>query len=52
MKKIRIAIADDHKIVRQGYCALFDDENSVKLVFEAENGRDALDKIEKNQIDV
>ncbi len=52
MKKIRIAIAEDHKIVRQGYCALFDDENSVKLVFEAENGRDALDKIEKNQIDV
>jgi DNA-binding NarL/FixJ family response regulator len=52
MKKIRIAIAEDHKIVRQGYCALFDDENSVKLVFEAENGRDALDKIEENQIDV
>lgn len=52
MKKIKIAIADDHKIVRQGYCALFNTENSVKLVFDVENGREVLNQLEKNEIDV
>lgn len=52
MKKIKIAIADDHKIVRQGYCALFETEKSVNLVFEAENGREALNQIDKKEIDI
>lgn len=52
MKTIKIAIADDHNIVRQGYCALFEGEKSISLVFEAENGREAIDQINNKEIDV
>lgn len=52
MKSIKIAIADDHKIVRQGYSALFKTEKSVNLVFEAENGREVIDQIARKEIDI
>ncbi|MBI5553054.1 MAG: response regulator transcription factor [Desulfobacterales bacterium] len=40
--KIRILLADDHKIVRQGICAALEDMTRMKVVAEAENGRTAL----------
>ena len=40
--KIRILIADDHKIVRMGLAALLATENDLQLVGEAEDGVGAV----------
>lgn len=42
MSKIRVLLAEDHTIVRKGIRALLDDEPSIEVVGEAENGRDAV----------
>jgi len=42
MKKIKILIADDHKIVRMGLAALLATERDLQLVGEAENGIEAV----------
>ena len=42
MKKIRVLIADDHKIVRMGLAALLATERDLQLVGEAENGIEAV----------
>ena len=42
MKKIRVLIADDHKIVRMGLAALLTTERDLQLVGEAENGIEAV----------
>jgi two-component system response regulator NreC len=39
---IRILIADDHQIMRQGLKALLDKEPNMEVVAEAENGRQAV----------
>ena len=42
MKRLRILIADDHKIVRMGLSALLATERDMQLVGEAENGMEAV----------
>jgi DNA-binding NarL/FixJ family response regulator len=42
-KRIRILVADDHTIVRQGLCRLLQFELDFEVVGEAENGRQAID---------
>ena len=44
---IRIVIADDHTIVRQGLAKLLEEEADIEVVGEAENGRDAIKYVEK-----
>jgi len=44
MKKLRILIADDHKMVRDGLKLLLDQEPDMQVVGEAGNGREALRK--------
>lgn len=44
---IRILLVDDHKIVRDGIISLLQDESRYDIVGQAENGIEALDKIEK-----
>ena len=39
---IRILIADDHKIVREGLCSLVEKQSDMEIVAEAENGRVAV----------
>ncbi len=41
-KTIRIVIADDHPIVREGFSAIVEAEEDLTVVAEAENGRMAL----------
>ncbi|MDL1911552.1 response regulator transcription factor [Chloroflexi bacterium CFX6] len=41
-QKIRILIADDHTLFRNGICALLEDEPDMVVVGEADNGRDAV----------
>ncbi len=43
-RPIRILLADDHAILRDGIRALLNDEADLRVVGEADNGRQALDK--------
>jgi len=52
MDKIKVLIADDHTIVRKGLCSLLSEENDIEVVGEAENGREAIKKVEQLKPDV
>ena len=49
---IRVAIVDDHAIVRAGLREYFADQVDLKVTGEAANGREALDLVRKGDIDV
>ena len=49
---IRIAIVDDHAMVRAGLRQFFADQSDFEVIAEAANGRDALDIVRKGQVDV
>ena len=42
MQKIKVLLADDHVIVRQGFRALLEAEPDIAIVGEADNGRQAI----------
>ncbi|MBW1786136.1 MAG: response regulator transcription factor [Deltaproteobacteria bacterium] len=44
---ITVLLADDHTIVRQGLAKLLEGEPDIKIVGEAENGREAVKKAEE-----
>ena len=44
MSKIRIMLADDHTLFRQGIRTLISAETDMEVVGEASNGGDAVDK--------
>ncbi len=44
MKKLRILLADDHKIVREGLRLLIESQPDMQVVGEAANGREVLHK--------
>lgn len=52
MKKIRIALADDQDLFRQGLEALLSDYEDFKVVFTASNGKELLDKLPDHRIDI
>jgi DNA-binding NarL/FixJ family response regulator len=39
---IRIVVADDHHLVRQGICRLLEEAGDLQVIGEADNGKDAL----------
>jgi len=49
---IRIAIVDDHAMVRAGLRQFFADQSDFSVVAEAINGREALDIVRKGEVDV
>lgn len=49
---IRILLADDHKITRQGLRSLLDENDGMEVLAEAENGRDAIELARKLNPDV
>jgi NarL family two-component system response regulator LiaR len=49
---IRVLIADDHFVVRQGLCALLVARNGMEVVGEAANGREAVELAQALQPDV
>jgi two-component system, NarL family, response regulator len=51
-KAIRILIADDHPIVREGLAALLNRANDMEVVAEASNGREALKQFQRCRPDV
>ena len=46
-EKIRIVLADDHAIVRDGVKYLLEDEKDLEVVGEAANGKEALQLVDK-----
>ena len=51
-RTITVFLADDHTIVRQGLAKLLEGEPYLKIVGEAENGREAVKKIESLKPDI
>lgn len=49
---IKIMIADDHSMVREGLKSLLDLEENIEVIEQAENGIDCLEKLEKVTPDV
>ena len=49
---IKILIADDHAIVREGLKQIVADTNDMVVTSEASNGREALAKVSKDDYDV
>jgi two-component system, NarL family, invasion response regulator UvrY len=49
---IRIAIVDDHALIRAGLREFFADQVDFTVVAEAANGREALDIVRKAEVDV
>ncbi|OIQ30013.1 MAG: DNA-binding response regulator [Bacteroidetes bacterium MedPE-SWsnd-G2] len=47
--KIRIALADDELLFRQGLISLLKRDDDLEIVFDAENGQDLIDKLRTTQ---
>ena len=47
MEPIRVMIADDHSLIREGLRQLLEFDGSIKVVGEASNGEECLIKLEK-----
>lgn len=52
MKKIRVLIADDHKIIRVGLRGLVELSKDIEVIGEAENGAQVLELLKKASVDV
>jgi len=52
MKRIRILLADDHAVVRQGFKMILDAQADMEIVGQAANGRQAVDLAEQLRPDV
>ena len=51
-KAITVVLADDHTIVRQGLAKLLEGEPNLRVVGEAENGREAVEKVAELKPDI
>jgi DNA-binding NarL/FixJ family response regulator len=49
---IRVVLADDHVVVRRGLAVLLDTLPGIRVVGEADNGRDVLEEVGRRQPDV
>jgi len=52
MKKVKLLVADDHKIFRQGIKKLLEEESDLQVAGEAANGREAVKKATELKPDV
>lgn len=52
MPNIRIAVVDDHEIVRDGIKILLEDEPGMHIAFEAENGKEAINLCKEDTPDI
>jgi two-component system, NarL family, response regulator NreC len=52
MKRIRILLADDHAVVRQGFKMILSSQPDMEIVGEAGNGREAVELAEQLKPDV
>lgn len=52
MRKIKIALADDHNLFRKGMASVLSNIQDFELVLEASNGQELIDKINRRPPDV
>jgi DNA-binding NarL/FixJ family response regulator len=52
VSKIRILLADDHAILRAGLVRLLNEESDIEVVGEADNGREAVQKVQELHPDI
>jgi DNA-binding NarL/FixJ family response regulator len=52
MKRIRVVMADDHRLFREGLRALLHDCDDIEVVGEAADGREALALVKTHQPDI
>ncbi|KGJ91578.1 response regulator transcription factor, partial [Thalassotalea sp. ND16A] len=52
MTNIKIVIADDHSILREGLCSLFDKQDDIDVVAESSNGEETLEILRRHHPDV
>jgi DNA-binding NarL/FixJ family response regulator len=52
LKKIKVAIADDHKALRLGLIYAFSEYKDIKIAFEAVDGEELLIKLKSTPVDV
>ena len=52
MKKLRILLADDHQVIRDGLRLLIDGQQDMRVVGEAGNGQQALQQARDLKPDV
>jgi DNA-binding NarL/FixJ family response regulator len=52
MKKLRIVLADDHAVFRQGLTLLINAEPDMEVIGEAGNGQEVIDKVQHLRPDV
>ncbi len=52
MEIIKVLLVDDHTIVRKGLRSLLEEEDDIKVVGEAEDGYDAIQKVAELESDV
>lgn len=50
--KIRVVVAEDHDLVRQGFISLLEDFQRVEVVGEAANGKELLEVLKQVETDV
>lgn len=51
-KPIRIAIAEDHDLFRQGLVSLLDHEEEIQVVLDVGNGQELIDQLRKQRVNV
>lgn len=47
---IKIAFIDDHDLLRKGVCDFIQDDDNFEIVFDAENGKTAMEKMEQIKV--
>lgn len=52
MSLIRVLVADDHVVMREGICLLLEDEPDIEVVGQASNGQEAWEKARELKPDV
>lgn len=49
---VRVQVADDHDVIREGIAVALDEQPGIEVVGEASNGRDAVAMVERGRPDV
>ena len=52
MERIRVMIADDHSLIREGLKQLLEFDGSIEIVGEASNGVECLEKLNESSPEV
>jgi len=52
MKKITILVADDHRLIRESWCAILNSDLRLDVIAVATNGEDAIDQAKNRKPDI